>query len=357
MIWQRYFLKELGKVFCLFLCCFYGLYVIIDYASHTSGLPGHHMQVNWKDLLLYYGYIFIARTEILIPLALLIAVVKTLCTLNVRNELVALMASGIRLKVLLRPFLFVGLFGVTTLYLNEQFFLPSALTTLQRIEDATKNAKHQKRQITSVQNVMLEDESMMLYQSYDTAHQRFFDVYWIRSIDEIYRMKTLSPNNEAPIGRFVDHLKRDPSGRLVRAEAFKERAFPEMRFNPERLQETLTNPDLLSIVQLWHQLPKVSETYSEKESQTLVAFYWKMGIPWLCLLAAIGPMPLCVRFTRQLPIFFIYVSSIFGLITFYLILDASLIVAKRQVMEPLMALGIPFGVVMGAALYRYRALF
>lgn len=357
MIWQRYFLKELAKVFCLFLCCFYGLYVIIDYASHTSGLPGHHMQVSWKDLLLYYGYIFIGRAEILIPLALLIAVVKTLCTLNVRNELIALMASGIKLKVLLRPFLFVGLLFVAALYLNEQFLLPSALTTLQRIEDATKNAKRQKNQITSVQNVMLEDGSVMLYQSYDTAKLHFFDVYWIRSIDDIYRMKTLAPNSEAPIGRFVDHLRRDPSGQLARVEAFEMKAFPEMRFNPERLQETLTNPDLLSIVKLWHQLPEASETYSEKESQTLTAFYWKMGIPWLCLLAAIGPMPFCVRFSRQLPIFFIYVCSIFGLITFYLILDASLIVAKRQVIEPLMALGIPFTLVMAAALYRYRSLY
>lgn len=357
MIWQRYFLKELAKVFFLFLCCFFGLYVIIDYASHTSGLPGHNMQVSWKDLFYYYGYIFIGRAEILIPLALLIALIKTLSTLNVRNELVALMASGIKLQVLLRPFLFVGLFLTAALYLNEQYLLPKALTRLQRIEDATKNAKRQKNQITSVQSVMLADGSVLLYQSYDTAHQRFFDVYWIRSIDDIYRMKYLSPNSEIAEGRYVDHLKRQPSGQLARVEAFDKRPFPEIQFTAEQLQETLMNPDLLSLQQLWHQLPQESAAYSEKESQTLAAFYWKIGIPWLCLLAVIGPAPYCIRFTRQLPIFFIYVCGIFGLITFYLILDASLIVAKRQVLEPLVALGLPFTLVMGAALYRYRSLF
>lgn len=357
MIWQRYFLKELMKVFCLFLCCFFGLYVIIDYASHTSGLPGHHMQVSWKDLFFYYGYIFIGRSEILIPLALLIALIKTLCTLNVRNELVALMASGIKLQVLLRPFLFVGLFCTAALYLNEQFLLPTALTHLQRIEDATKNAKRQKNQITSVQNVLLADGSVILYQSYDTANERFFDVYWIRSIDDIYRMKYLSPNAEAPLGRYVDHLKRQASGQLARTEAFDVRAFPEMQFNAEQLQETLMNPDLLSIQKLWHQLPKASEAYTEKESQTLAAFYWKIAIPWLCLLAIIGPAPYCVRFSRQLPIFFIYVCGIFGLITFYLVLDAALIVAQRQVVEPLAALGVPFTFVMCFASYRYSSLF
>ncbi len=354
MIWQRYFLKELFKVFFLILFCFYGLYVIIDYASHTGNLPGHHVQVEWKDLLLYYGYIFVGRAEILIPLALLIATIKTLCTLNVRNELVALMASGIKLKVLLRPFVFVGIFFMLAIFLNEEFLLPTALTTLQRIEDATKHAKRQKQQITSVQNVLLEDGSTILYHSYDTASERFFDAYWIRSIDEIYRMKYLSPNADVPVGYYVDHLSRQPSGQLVRTEAFEKRRFPEMRFNPDRLHESLTNPDLLAIGQLWHQLPKTSEAYSEKESQTLAAFHWKLGIPWLCLLAVIVPAPFCVRFSRQLPIFFIYVCGIFGLIAFYLVLDAALIVSKRQVLDPLIALGIPFALVIGSSAYRYQ---
>lgn len=353
MIWQRYFLKELFKIFFLFLVCFYGLYIIIDYASHTSNLASHNFQIHWIDLGLYYSHIFVSQAEILIPIALLIAVIKTLCTLNVRNELVALMASGIKLKVLLRPFLMVGLFFTLLMFLNEEFILPAALTKLQRIEDGTRNAKSLKRQIASVQSVMLEDGSVVLYQSYDSVHEQFFDAYWIRSLDDIYRIKYLSPYSDVPKGRYVDHLTRQVSGQLARSETFENKDFSEMRFNQDLLHETLTNPELLSLKKLWHQLPADSDAYSEKESQTLAAFYWKLGVPWLCLLAVIAPAPFCIRFSRQLPVFAIYVCGIFGLIAFYLLMDASLIVAKRQVLEPAVALFPPFAIVMGIFLYRY----
>lgn len=352
-IWQRYFLAELTKVFCLVLFCFYGLYVIIDYASHTSGLPNHHLQIQWKDLGLYYFHIFVSRAEILIPLALIIAVVKTLCTLNTRNELVALMAGGIKLKELLRPFVIVGLSLTILLFLNEEYLLPPALKALQRIEDSSKNAKRQKSQIVSVQSVPLEDGSIILYQSYDSAHEMFFDAYWIRSADDIYRMKYLFPYSKVPIGRYVDHLIRDKSGDLASIESLESRFFKEMKFNPDVLHETLMNPNFMTVEELWRQLPKSSEAYSERESQMLASFYWKLFIPWLCLFAVVAPAPFCVRFSRTLPVFFIYVSGIFGLIAFYLVLDAALIMAERQVADPILVLGIPFGAVLAFFSMRY----
>src|SRR5436190_24088446 len=114
-IWERYFLKQMLKVFFLFLFCFYGLYVVVDYASHTSALPHHQTQVPGQELIRYYLFVFASRAEILIPFALLIAVIKTLITLNTHQELVALLASGVRLKTLMRPFILMGL--VCTLFL------------------------------------------------------------------------------------------------------------------------------------------------------------------------------------------------------------------------------------------------
>ena len=54
-IWEKYFFCEFIKIFFLFLCCFYGLYVLIDYASHTSALPHHQVQIhgNLSNTLLF----------------------------------------------------------------------------------------------------------------------------------------------------------------------------------------------------------------------------------------------------------------------------------------------------------------
>lgn len=353
MIWQRYFLKEFSKIFLLFLFCFYGLYMIIDYASHTSGLSQHHLQIRWQDLGLYYFYVLVSQAEILIPLALLIAFLKTLCTLNSRNELVALMAGGIKLKTLLRPFLLVAFFGTALLYLNEEFMLPKALRSLQHVEDTSKDVQSQKNLPASVKSVVLEDGTTILYHSYNSATEQFFDVYWIRSIDDIYRIKYLSPYTEIPRGHYVDHLLRQPSGQIARVEAFDSRDFPEMHFNSDSLHDAFASPEFFSLYELWQQMPSSSSAYSEKDSQILAAFYWKIGVPWLCLFAFLAPAPFCIQFSRQQPLFLIYVCSIFGLMAFYLVVGAAYILAKRQIVEPVIALAPLFGIVMAACFCHY----
>jgi lipopolysaccharide export system permease protein len=350
-IWERYFLKEFLKVFFLFLLCFYGLYVIIDYASHTSALPHHHIQIRGLELVRYYLFIFASRAEILIPLALLIALIKTLCSLNAHGELVALMASGFKLKVLMRPFIFLGLAGTFLMFINEQWILPSALQKLHRIESVTKHQRSRNHPAMAAKQVFLEDGSLFIYQSYDADKEQFFDTYWIRSIDDIYRIKYLSPHLQT--GYFVDHLLRQPTGELALQESFAAFVLPDIQFNKELLQSTLFDPDTLALTELWAQWPIQAEELSEKQSKTLTAFYWKLLLPWLCLLAILAPIPFCVRFSRQFPFFLIYVCGIFGLIAFYFFMDAAQVISRRQVLDPIWAIVLPFSFIFSVFSWRF----
>lgn len=279
-IWERYFLRQFIRMFFLFLFCFYGLYVLIDYASHTSALANHHIQIAWDEVARYYLYIFASRAEILLPVALLIAFVHTICSLNTHHELVAFMASGFSLKKLMRPFIILGLLGVLTMYANEQFLLPDALRKLRRIEDATKHKKRRHVLKMAVRHVVLEDGSLLLFQDFDTSKERFFDAYWIQSIDHIYRMKYLSPTLPTPMGYFVDHLVRQPNGEMFQKESHEELQFPEIKFNSDLLQSTLIEPEILSLTELWEEAIEIPIVPNEKESKLLTAFYWKLMMPW-----------------------------------------------------------------------------
>lgn len=355
-IWERYFLQQFFRMFALFLFCFYGFYVLIDYASHTSSLSNHQIQLSWNEVTRYYLYVFASRAEILIPIALLLSFVHTVCTLNNHQELVALRASGFSLKLLMRPFVVIGLLAVFLIYANEEFLLPQALKKLRRIEDATKHQKHKKPSpLLSVHQVMLEDGSLLIFQNYDTAKERFFDVYWIQSIDHIYRMKYLSPSPN-PTGYFVDHLIRQSDGKLLQAFAYRELSFPTMKFNPELLQSTILEPEILSLSELAHQSFHILEKPNEKESKILTAFYWKLIMPWMCLLAIIAPAPFCVAFSRHLPLFLIYICSLFGLITFYMFMDATQVIAKRQVFAPIWAICFPFLLTFAYFSWRFKKL-
>ncbi len=350
-IWQRYFLKQFLQVFFLFLFSFYGLYVLIDYANHTSPLPSHSLQIAWTEIARYYLFVFASRAEILLPLALLVAFVKTVTGLNIHHELMALMASGISLKTLMRPFLSVGLCCVALLYANEQFLLPQAMKKLKRIEEERKNKKSRQQREVAAQSLILADKSLLIFQHYEATQERFFDVYWIpslpsRSIDKIYRMKFLAPSLDPPMGFFVDELVRQEGGEILQAASYRAYPFPRLKFNPQVLQSTLLDPDMFSLLELRKEMAQISslpnEKTNEKESKTQAAFYWKLSLPWLCLLTILASAPYCVRFSRQLPLFLLYICSLFGLLAFYLWMDAAQVIAKRQVLSPLVAIFLPF---------------
>jgi lipopolysaccharide export system permease protein len=352
-IWERYFLKEFLKVFFLFLFCFYGLYILIDYAGHTSSLPHHRSSIPPGEIVRYYLYIFASRAEILIPFAILLAFIKTICTLNTHQELVALLASGVPLKKLLRPFFLIAFICTALLFLNEQFLLPLALKKLRHLKDLSKHLKGRRDPDMAVHPMILEDGTLFLFQSYDTDKKQFFDVYWIRTIDHIYRIKFLSPSDSPPKGYLVDQLVRLPNGELTYQGSFKEFVFSDMHFNQDILQSALIDPEALSLTNLWNRLPHLFSTLNEKESKLLTAFYWKMLLPWLCVLAILASAPFCVKFSRQLPTFLIYVGGMFGLIAFYLGMDAAQVVAKRQVMQPFLAICVPFFLFFSYFSYRY----
>jgi lipopolysaccharide export system permease protein len=356
-IWERYFLRQTVKIFFLFLFGFYGLYVLLDYANHTATFHSHLIRFKINDVLLFYAYEFVKRMDVLIPFAILIACIKTLCNLNVSNELVALMACGIKLKTLMRPFLCLGLFFTLVIYMNTEFLLPAALKQLKHIDEARAQAKQKRYRYPIVQHLTLEDNTTLIFQSYDPVKEFFFDSYWIRSIDDVYRIKYLAPYTSIPTGYYVDHLKRNNNGTLVVEKSFTEKTFSDMHFNQKTLMETVTSPDELPLSELRTRLPNHKNTNSEKEARVLTAFHYKLAMPWLCLLAVIGPAPFCVRFSRMLlPIFFIYACSIFGLVAFYLIVDSSLVLGERQVLSPFVAIWTPFAFFFGLFGWRFARL-
>lgn len=348
-IWERYFLKEFLKSFFFFIFIFYGLYVLIDYSSHSSSFHYNHSRFKIYEVALYYLWEFMERMEVLIPFGLLLATIRVLTNLNMHNELVALMASGIKMRIILRPFILVGLSMVMLMYINTQFWMPHALQRINHIDQ--KHHRQKSKSQIAVQSLVLKDKTTVIFQNYDFSEKKLINAYWIRNINDMYRIQYLYPYNEIPTGYNVDHLYRKPDGELTLVATDKVLQFPEMHFHKRDLFQGMIDPEDESLTDLWKKLPQTIT--SEKESSITSVFYHKMIMPWLCLLAVVGPAPFCVRYSRSLPLFFIYALSIFGLVTIYLIFDSTLLLGKRQIFEPWLAVLVPFFVCASAASYKY----
>lgn len=349
-IWQRYVLKQVLQLFFALLFAFYLLYILIDYSSNTRDFADS--QLGFRTFIVYYLCHFSKQLHLLVPLALLVSVIRTLCAMNTSHELTALMANGLRRKTFMRPFILIGLVCTAFLYANLQWVLPGSLTLLNRLTDQYFQASQTKQ--AHVHSLALRDRSVLLYQSFDSARKCFFDCYWIVSTDEVYRIKHLHPEATESLGQQVDHLKRDEEGRMVQLETHAEKIFPELGFDDDVIGSAVVDAENLSISRLWELLPNRSHKHmTEREALMLSTLHSKLAIPWLCLLVVIAPAPFCTYFTRQLPVFFLFAVAIAGFVVFLTLFDAMSILAEGLVLPPLLAVWSPFIPFYGYFSYKY----
>lgn len=352
-IWERYFLIQLLKNAGMFLLIFYGLYVLIDYASHLSGVNYHHSKLGIKELLVHYSSEFSERADILIPFALLIGTIHTLSQLNIHSELVALLAGGFSLHRLLLPFLATGLAAVLLLYVNNEVILPNALKNISHLDMKYAKQKNKANETTTANHIRLEDGSALVYREFDPESKQFTEVYLIPSMDEVWRIEVLDPFSKPPRGLAVDYFQAE-QGALRYKSSQATALFPDLHFDEKKLTETLALPRELPLSTLIQEAPDESSALeNEKAAKTLTALYQKLALPWLALLAVIGPAPFCLKFSRQLPTFMIFTLGIFGLVGIYLVMDAAILLGERQVISPSIAIFGPMGFFFSIFLYRY----
>ena len=340
-IWERYVFFETLKVFFLFLGCFYFLYAMIDYSTHMQDFM-IDKQIQVSHMIGYYSYMFIKRADLLIPLAALIASIKQLLSMLGNGELVALQASGISLKKISRPFFL--LCGLCTLfnYSSFEYFLPSSLNFLDRVREAHFKHAHRGSRTEPVHALYLKDGSRIIYQVKDAEKNQFFDVFWIRSSDDIWRMQTLSSDPHNPIGTYVDHIQRDKRGNLGKTESFDTYTFSPFKWQPDLAGKGYVPIENRKISELLHLLSAKKQATAVERPQILSYLLFKLVMPLLSLLSVMAIFPYCIRYSRAVPTFLTYALAIFGYIAFCTFMDAGVILGENNIIPPFAAVLGPF---------------
>jgi lipopolysaccharide export system permease protein len=339
-VWERYIFKELIKTLLFVTLSFYVLYVLVDYSMHSKSLS--KILTTAPQFVKYYAYQFSKRADIILPMSILISTIRLLCTINVQNELVALLAGGIRRAALLRPFFVVAIVCTCLLYVNYEYYYPASMTHLEHFQK--QKEKRPDMMHKSLLHVMrLADNTQLVYQRYDAFEKRLFDAYWIRSPDEFYHAKYLYPHMQIPVGEHVDLLTRNRKGELVVTESVPKMAFKKMSFSEESLFKTLAIAENLSLSDLWEQMPLYQRAMTDRDAEIHTYFYLKLAFPLLCFFTIIGPAPFCLRFGRHLPVFLIYTLSLFGFVAFLMMMDSVAILGQHHVVSPFWAVFAPLG--------------
>lgn len=314
-IWVRYLLKEVFKVFALILCCFFFLYSMMDYSLHVRAF----VNIPFYKAMLYYLGLFSKRLDLLVPLSLLLASIRSLSILSRNNELLALQASGISFHKLTSPLFAVG--GVLTLFLytSHQFFVPISNVYTDKFE-ATHFKKKDKR-VLPIHGILLESGGHLIYQT--KAEGIYEDVFYILDFDHIYHMNSL----DGQVGVNVDYITRTPLGQLEKKVSYPTYIFDELKINPKK---TAFIP---------YENRSLSELFYEKEPSNELKgkLAYKLVAPLFCLLCLLGVLPYAINYSRGRSSFFLYAFSLFGFIFYYMLVSLATTLTMAGALSPLIS--------------------
>jgi lipopolysaccharide export system permease protein len=352
-IWERYLLREILKVFLLFLGCFFFLYALIDYSMHMQDfIVDKRIQIS--HIAIYYFFHFIKRANLLIPLSLLVSTLKVLFALNTHGELIALQASGLSRKKLLRPFFCIGLAAALFNLASSEFLLPFSLNFLDKFrQEHFKHYDHGKRK-EPIHVIRMKDGSKIIYQIADRENSLFQDVFWVQSAYEIWRMQSLTSDPKNPVGFYVDHLQRNDEGNFEKTESFEQYHFAKFRWQPDPTGKGYTPLENRRLSELLRMLLQKSKVTAYEYPQVLTHFLFKAATPFLSLVVVIAGAPFCLQHSRNPPLFLTYALALFCFIAFFALMDAAVILGENLVVSPYLAILAPIFLCWVTFGFKYR---
>lgn len=131
MLLDRYLIRQFSRNLALVLGSLLAIYLLVDFFERVDNFlsAGLGMGAAIKYLLLKIPFMF----EQLIPVCLLLAGIITLGLLNQHYEFMALKASGLNLKRIIRPLLVAAAFFTLLALAFSQWLLPPTMAETNRI--------------------------------------------------------------------------------------------------------------------------------------------------------------------------------------------------------------------------------
>lgn len=353
---HRYVVKEVLQSLSFILFALYFLFILLDYSTHMKNF--HQEGLPFYEILLYYLFQFTQKVEIFLPISLLMATLKVLISMQRRNELVALLSAGIPFKKFYRPFLAVGALATLFLLLNFQYLQPAAHTFLDHFE---KSFLRRKGSSNLVHTLHLPNETLLIYQSYFPKEKTFHNVFIIKSLEEIYHMRTLELLKDSSTGKKVDFFIRNGSFELVKSESRPTYSFPKIDLKMDKLNDSMILPTHLAPTRL---MQKTSSSFfhfkakklTDKGAEIATTLSYKLLSPLLALLGVIAPASYCLVGGRNFSFILLYALFIFGMLSFFALIKSALVLGESQLLPPFWSLFTPFLLVFAFFGRRYAKL-
>jgi lipopolysaccharide export system permease protein len=339
-IWSRLVFYKIHMLLLVYLCGFFCLYSFIDYSTRWHDFS-KNTSLKLSEILIYYSQVFVKRLDIILPLALMIACLKVLLDMNKKRESIALFTSGLKKTTFLQPLLLSSAFASLTLFLSFQYLTPKSLLKIENFEQKYFNHSLSSLKTSKPHFLRLSNNSLLIYGAKDVSNTRFMDVFYLISSNELWRCASLTFEPSC-LGCQAEHFVMDEEGHF-----FLKEHMDVVNFDPLSIiyDSAIVNPLTIecgSFSFLLTSLKKIQGFDPQLKAKISSQIFYKISVIFLPFLITMVCACFGLVFSRKLPIFMIYAMCIFGMIGYFLIMDAAMIFGDSRVLPSYLALPGPF---------------
>lgn len=346
-LWHRYTMLKLIRMTLVTLLGLFIFYVSLDASINSAYVMNLGSAVA---IAKHYALHFLKRLPQLLPFALTLTSAHLLIRMQRQNESLSLLMGGVSRLNLLFAFLKVALLGAVIVFATSDgwFFPPTSLKKSSISPASWLTLGILSKESDQFEAIPLDHElnHWLVYRRFNTPSKTFSDVFWIQSEKNWWHFETLVLKNhkkktavsEAK-GFEADRFDVNSSNERIWSQHHQEIDL-EIPLNIGQLTQEARGAQELSTLELWKAL---EGNFPKIQRPKLRAYlYYRLLQPLLCLLAPLFPAALTLSHQRASSNFWIYLISLFSLITLFMIGQSGLLLSASARMHPLWSLALPY---------------
>ena len=351
---DRYMLKEYLSPLGYILGSFCMLYVVLDLFDRFPSFVEANVPIG--DIFVYYGYYlfavngFVPFIVVILPIALLLAALYTLTMFARHNELTAMCASGVSVRRLMTPLMTVGFCASLLGAVSQETLGPLATrwvadygSRVLKGGDASSSVvynylyhaggAHRQWLVDRFDQrdperfkgvkVMQEREDGVLMTEITAKRAEWLDGAWW-----FYEMQS-RPYNE--VGEPAGPMS-PPSETPVE--------MPSLTETPDDLLNEIQKTDFLSSWDMIRFLRARPNLSGPARARREVDIYSRIAMPWSCMVLILLSLPATAGGVRR-PALRSVAFGLVALFGFYFIVNAGMILGKREILWPWLAGWLP----------------
>jgi lipopolysaccharide export system permease protein len=357
---DRYVLRQYLIPLGYLLLSFSLLYVVLDLFDRFPDFV--EAKIPLWDVVVYYGYYlfavngFVPFIVVVLPIALLLAALYTLTMFAQHNELTAMCASGVSLRRLMGPLLAVGFCASLYAAVTQETLGPRATRWISGYE----------KYIIKGQNEAVDIVSDYIYHTGVTRRQWLIGKFNQRDPGTMTGVKIMQERHDGTLeteilavstewldGTWWFHglqtrpynEQGEPSGPMSPPSA-QPVEMTDYTETPAEFLGELQKTDFLSSLDMIRYLESRPGLSGAGRARRLVDIHARLAMPWSCMVMILLSVPAAAGGSRR-PAMRSVAFGLAALFGFYFMINAGMILGKREIIWPWLAGWLPNLVFLG----------